>query len=468
VASGNALTTPAQRHLVRVPRGGSSPALLTAVQQGGASGRTLGLFRSTDGGQTWRHEGGLAGASSTDRADLLVVGDRVASLVSVETPDGHGVGGSTERDVTFQWWGYASGEDRFRPGRQVTVFDSRSDSTAYYRAQLARDSKGRLWAQAFKRESDGTSTLVLAVSTDGGGSWQQQEPLARGIKPRAGGRLIASGGRLLMVWGTHGCCDAGRYRVRSDGASIGSWSSTQTFAPEGLYHGAALSAVADGAGGVHLVYKDLGENLRYRRFGGSGWGGAVTLEGNGDWALQPATTRVGDTLVVFYNRPWSNGDGYDLVVKRVRDGRVVGSAGLGSVRGFAGYPAGVDVMPSGTTLPFLLGTEPSGGGNRVLAYRTSGVSSSDVEERSAMAAGAAADDGPVDDVQGEAVGGSGEAGVGAGGEAGVEVADLTGPTEAEGGCGGGAGGGSALALGAGVLAVRWRGGRRRREPRAGQ
>src|SRR5436305_2094490 len=54
IGGGNALTLPAQRHLVRI--GGT---LLLALQQDGADGHLLGMFRSDDDGQSWRRLGDI-------------------------------------------------------------------------------------------------------------------------------------------------------------------------------------------------------------------------------------------------------------------------------------------------------------------------------------------------------------------------------------------------------------------------
>src|SRR2546429_1243050 len=34
---------------------------------------------------------------------------------------------------------------------------------------------------------------------------------------RAGGRLVSLGTKLMFLYGTHGCCDAGKMRLRNDG-----------------------------------------------------------------------------------------------------------------------------------------------------------------------------------------------------------------------------------------------------------
>ncbi|HZI12914.1 MAG TPA: hypothetical protein VE153_21210 [Myxococcus sp.] len=443
VESGNALTLPAHRHMVRIERGGGQgDALLLAVQRGGNQGRGLGMYRSTDDGRSWRYEGPIHEPSRQNRADLVAVGRDVALVHSVETPDGAGISGSPERDVVFQWWRYHASTDRWSAGRSVKVFDSRSSSTAYYRAELARDSRGRLWVQAFRRERDGKSTLVVAVSTDGGNTFREMPALARGLTKRGGGRLLSLGGRLIIIYGTHGTGPA-RYFVRDDGAPLSSWSGARTAFSEGIYHGAALSAVADGGGGMHLVYKDNSERLLYRRFDGRSFGAPLVVQGRGDWALQPAITRVGSTLHIFYNRPRSGG--YDLVARRL-NGRSLGPVReLASVSGFAGYPTAVGVLPSGVRIPCLFGLEPRGGSDRlVVVYSPSSRGSALQDEVAASAAppGEEALAVELDDTPAAALA--------------VEAAEAAAP----GGCGGGSGNEVALLLSVPLLV--W-GRRRRRE-----
>src|SRR5262249_37658491 len=158
--------------------------------------------------------------------------------------EGPTLAGSTRHDVWFQWWRHHSGE--WTPDPALRVFDSTSGSTAYSRAELQRDSHGRLWIQAFRLEPDGSNTIVLAVSSDGGASFSTQ-PSLDNLGSRGGGRLLSLGSRMLLLYGAHGVV-AAHYRTRSDADPLGSWSSAQTAFSEGIYHGAALSAVADGAG----------------------------------------------------------------------------------------------------------------------------------------------------------------------------------------------------------------------------
>ncbi|MBZ4376827.1 sialidase family protein [Corallococcus sp. AS-1-6] len=392
VRGGNALTLPAHRHIVRVSRSEGS-VLLTAVQQGGQDGHGLRLFRSDNGGGTWKQEGVIHDGSTYDRADLVAVGRDVALVYAVETPDSTGIGGSTARDVYFQWWRYSASKNHWLPDKPVRVFDSTSSSTAYYRAELARDSKGRLWVQAFFREKDASNTLVISVSSDGGSTFRTQSALARDIPKRGGGRLISLGSRLMMLWSSHDGRDTTHYRIRDDSASVSTWSSTRTAFSDGIYHGAAMSAVADGKGGLHLVYKDNSERLRYRRFDGSSFGSAVKVLEDGDWATQPALVRAGSSLYLFYNQPRSDGSGYRLWVRALSSsGKPGAGRELASVSGFAGYPAAPDVLPSGVPLVCFFGIEPSSGSSSRLSFFSTSASSLKSQTVAARQAPAAEDE----------------------------------------------------------------------------
>jgi hypothetical protein len=97
------------------------------------------------------------------------------------------------------------------------------------------------------------STAVIAVSTDGGNSFAQQPPLAS-VGARGGGRLISLGSQVMFLYGSHGF-DPGRMMLRNDSDPLDQWSGPVDVFGEGIYHGAALSAAADGNGGLHLAYK---------------------------------------------------------------------------------------------------------------------------------------------------------------------------------------------------------------------
>ena len=216
-AAGNALTLPAARHLVRIDPGDGAPAAwLLAVQQDGEAGHGLVFYRSDDEARTFHYYAPIQNDwSERSTADLVAVDRDVAVVWSYESWE---LGGSDRHDVWFQWWRYSAGD--FRPQPAVRVFDSTSASSAYSRALIARDSRDRLWIQAFRLESDGGSTAVISVSEDGGATWRQQAPLDR-LSHRGGGRLIGAGSKLLFFYSSHGCCPEGRLRVRNNGDDVG-------------------------------------------------------------------------------------------------------------------------------------------------------------------------------------------------------------------------------------------------------
>ena len=231
IGVGNALTLPAQRHLVRV---GST--MLLALQQDGAAGHWLSMYRSDDDGGSFYRIGAIQDTSvDRDEADMVVVGQDIAMVYSYEGPD---LVGSTAHDVYFQWWRARNGT--WTPDPAVRVFNSTSSANGYYRAELVIDSVGRLWVQSFYLESDGSATAKIAVSTNGGGSFTV-EPSLVNLPFRGGGRMLSVGTRMVFVYdghddGTH----AAHYRVRDDSAALGTWGPEQLAFAEGIYHGAAL------------------------------------------------------------------------------------------------------------------------------------------------------------------------------------------------------------------------------------
>ncbi|MBN1209073.1 MAG: exo-alpha-sialidase [Myxococcaceae bacterium] len=355
IGGGDALTLPAQRHVVRLAPPDGSAVWLLALQQDGKDEHGLGFFRSEDEGETWSYAAPIQNDwTHRDTADLLPVGMDVALVYSHEgsTPDG-----STRHDVYFQWWRYQAAGREWTPSPAVRVFDSTRADTGYMRAELARDSLGRLWVQAFRLEPDGTHTAVLSLSGDEGLTFQPQAPLAH-LPMRGGGRLIHLGDRLLFLYGHHGVSPAW-FRVRADTAPLGSWQPEQEAFSEGIYHGSSLSAVSLGNGRMHLVYKDIADRLLYRAFAGETFGPPVVLEGTGDWALQPAVTLVGEELLVFNNPPVSLGTHYTLAV-RVLSGGTFGSAQvLESSERFRGYLAVPERLPDSLPrVPILHGETP--------------------------------------------------------------------------------------------------------------
>ncbi|WP_224361598.1 hypothetical protein [Hyalangium versicolor] len=347
VGGGNALTLPAQRHIVQISMGGSrAPVWLLALQQTGSEGRGLSLYRSDDGARSFRFLAPIQpDASHHDRAELLAVGKDVALVYSYESSE---LGPSHKHDVWFQWWRYQSSSDTWSPEPAVRVFDATDDRIAYSRALLARDSQGRLWIQAFRLEKDGRSTAVVAVSTNGGSSFQRQPDLDS-VRHRGGGRLLAIGNKLIFVYGMHDGYEPARMRIRQDSDPLGTWGSVRQAFPDGIYHGAALSAVEDGQGGIHFVYKDEYERLYYRHFDGSSFGARTLIEDTKDWAMQAATTRIGNTLYLFYNRMREPNKRYELRARVLKNGTFSAPVVLDSNSTFKGYLNAVDVLPAGTS-----------------------------------------------------------------------------------------------------------------------
>lgn len=373
IGGGNALTLPAQRHVVRLAPPEGDAVWLLALQQDGQQGHGLGFFRSEDEGQTWRYALPIQDdPAHRDTADLLPVGMDVALVYSYEGPS---LGGSPRHDVFFQWWRYEASTRNWLPSPSVRVFDSALDSTGYTRAEIARDSQGRLWVQAFLLEPDGTHTAVISVSEDEGLTFQPQPSLAQ-LPMRGGGRLLHLGDRLLFVYGHHGVSPAW-FRVRMDTAPVDSWQPEQQAFPEGMYHGAALSAVSPGEGQMHLVYKDVSERLFYRAFDGQAFGPPTLLDGQSNWALQPAVTWVGKELVVFGNTVVTPNTDYALTARVLSDGHFGPLQVLESTPRFRGYLAAPERLPASfSRVPCIYGETPDAAleGSATITFFTRQVS----------------------------------------------------------------------------------------------
>ncbi|MFN7135075.1 MAG: exo-alpha-sialidase, partial [Myxococcales bacterium] len=146
------------------------------------------LLRSDDEAQTWHYYRAIENDRTLRfRADLVQVGRDVAMVYAYESSR---IEGSTDRDVYFQWWRFDPATRDFVPQPPVRVFDSTSSSTAYYRGELAVDSQGRLWVHASLLEANGTFSLVMSVSSDGGRTFVRQPDLDN-LRARAGGRLLS-------------------------------------------------------------------------------------------------------------------------------------------------------------------------------------------------------------------------------------------------------------------------------------
>lgn len=354
IADRNAMTLPAQRHIVRMELDPGRPAAwLLALQKAGEEGHGLAFYRSDDEAKSWRYYADIQpDFTHTDRADLLPVGDDIALVWSFEAPD---ISGSNRHDVYFQWWRRQPGTADWVPDPAVRVFDSTSSRTGYVRAELARDSLGRIWVQAFELTSDGDYDAVIAVSSDDGRSFAEQ-PTLDTLDERGGGRLLSLGDTLLFLYDMHHDSEhPAWFRLRRDDWPLDQWTEVEPAFAEGIYHGAALSAVADGSGGMHLVYKEKLGMLLYRHFDGERFGEPILLEKDGNWAVQPAITRVDDRVYVFYNRPRSS-ERFDLVVRSLAQGSMSEAQVLDDDASFKGYPAAVELLPPDVArVPCLFG-----------------------------------------------------------------------------------------------------------------
>jgi hypothetical protein len=385
VGGGNALSTPAARHLVRMESG----TYLIALQRdlAGGSGQTgLGLYRSDDDAQSWTFYGSL-NASAADRhtVDLLKSGDDVALVQSFDAPSIlPDTALDPRRKVYFQWW-RSDGNGGWSGDARATVFNPAAGE-AYHRGELAIDDAGRIWVQAFKRRATAcdtakdprcalcntagngdnhTNDLVVSVSTDGGLTFAREQVLATTVC-RAGGRLINAGQKLLMIWNDYSGNEKGTRMVTSfvtrDAADpLGTWSAPAPAFPDepadGIYHGAAMSAVAEG-GSVHLVYKDQNQmRLWYRRYdvAAGSFGPRILIDdGAQDWALQPATVLRNGEVFILANHLLADGR-YETRMWRLSAGLGAAKASvLASENAFHGYPSLPETLPGAArTLPYV-------------------------------------------------------------------------------------------------------------------
>jgi hypothetical protein len=363
VATGNALSTVAQRHLVRLAPTGQPAAWLLAAQRGsgdGGDGPGLHFYRSDDEGQSWSHYAPIAqeasGASQLHLStDLVVDGTDVAAVISYDTTNTSMPADpqDPDRKVYFQWWHHDGARD-WRPGPLVTVA-SPADRHAYHRAELAIDSRGRLWVLAFYRGPCDTSagvtcsdTLRLWMSADRGQTFQAQPNLDE--QPViGGGRLISLGRGLLVIWGDYSYADPALMRLRNDDDPVERWQAPVAAFDDGdsIYHGAALSAVADGQGGLHLVYKNRDQALVYRHFDGQRFGEGQPVDGAdaADWALQPALTLHGRGLYVCTNHVVDPDQTNALHAWRLDGGVASEDLVLDDAADFKTYPTAPEVLP---------------------------------------------------------------------------------------------------------------------------
>lgn len=304
VSRTSSLSTPAQRHMVRiVPEPGAPAVLLLAVDKGSVSPRGLHWYRSDDDGLTWRQYAPILESSLHMTADAIVVGNDVHIVVSYDTPNTEFPSDSRDPDrkVYYQRWRF-DGEDDWRPDPLETLAEP-SGSRAYHRAEIQRDSHGRLWAMAWLRDTcpdtagwECADTIRVWVSEDDGATWRGQQDLFRQMSI-GGGRILHLGSRMVIFWGRYSTAPA-QWMWRDDGEPIGTWHGPENLFPDddAIYHGSALSAVGDGRGGISLVYKGVSERLYYREYDGQIWGPRVQVSGASHYSTQPAVTRRGDDV----------------------------------------------------------------------------------------------------------------------------------------------------------------------------
>lgn len=361
VTGGNALSTVMQRHLVRVEPAGGAPTLLLALQRderASPDGEGLHWYRSDDEGRSWRHyariiDDGIAGRELHLTADVLVVGEDLAVVYSYDTTQTlfSSDASDPQRKVYFQWWRHDGAGD-WRPDPRLTV-GAPASGHAYHRANLALDSLGRIWVQGWYRSPcppsagvECTDTLRLWVSTDGGVSFQAQPDLIS-LPRLGGGRVISLGTRLMVLWGEYSWDNPARYAVREDSAPLDEWEGPRVAFPDGdaIYHGAAFNAVADGRGGLHLVFKDRREQLYYRYFDGTSFGARTFVDGEAYWAVQPAITLHGSELYVCSNHYRAATGTFELHSRKLSD-RFASRVVLESTRDGKYYPTAPERVPA--------------------------------------------------------------------------------------------------------------------------
>ena len=150
VGGANALSTPAARHIVRMDSG----TYLLALQRdgAGAAGQTgLALYRSDDDARSWSFYASInPSAAERQTADLVKLANDVAMVESFDAPSIlPDAALDPRRKVYFRRW-RSDGGSGWIPDARVTVFTPVS-GVAYHRGELAVDSLGRIWIQAFRR-----------------------------------------------------------------------------------------------------------------------------------------------------------------------------------------------------------------------------------------------------------------------------------------------------------------------------
>ena len=370
-ATANGTTLPFQRHVVRVgPAGAGNGTYAAAVQENGANGLGLVLYRSADGGATWTEDQLLQGDPTVrDVADLLPDANGAGfCLVYGVEPQSLQFTADSRFDIVFLHERQSSSGAFTMDLGPVTVV-APGGNQGWFRPAITRDSLGVLHVSASLRRSDGSFEWDVFTSTDGGASWGNEEQLATHPSTIVGGRVDAQGSKVVAIFDARDPVTPGRYRVRPAGAATGQWGPSTAFAPEGLYHAGAFSVTVGTDGILHLGYSDKNtEALRYRSFDGTSWSSSLVIEGTGWWANQPALSHMGADLVYSWNH-LNNGDWMRMEYLRKING-VWDSAPtvVDDVQVFKGYTNALDEVPQGEPLQLLWSQDaPAGGTPQIVA-----------------------------------------------------------------------------------------------------
>ncbi len=361
----DALSTVAQRHMIHLQPEGSPPVWLLAVQRGAygyPDPEGLHWYRSDDG-LTWRYyreifEDGIEDSELHLTTDVVAHGNDIAVVVSYDSTETGLPSDSKDpaRKIYFQWWRFDGKGDWV--AQPLVTIGTPELGHGYHRAELAFDSQGRIWVQAWYRSPCSvkagaacTDTLRIWVSSNGGATFQRQPDFVQ-LSSLGGGRLISLGDRMMVLWGDYSWDNPAQYMIRDDNEPLSSWSGPfDAFADgDSIYHGAALSAVPDRRGGLHLVYKDRHHNLYYRHFDGNAFGDRQLVDSYStvDSVYQPAVTLHGDELYVCTNHPVVAKRTYELRSWRLSDG-FSSYVVLDTVRDFKMYPTAPERVPANAT-----------------------------------------------------------------------------------------------------------------------
>jgi len=356
----SALSTPSQRHMVRLTPAGRGPVQLLANDLGSVSPGGLNWFRSDDDGLTWRHYAPILSNGIHMTADAIMTAMDVEIAISYDTTSSGFPTDSNDpkRKVYYQRWHY-DGSGNWSPGALKTVA-SPPASKAYHRAVLQRDSQGRLWVQAWLRDpcsssagSDCADTLQVWVSEDDGATFTKLPDLHR-MTSLGGGRMLHTASRMVILWGSYGYSQPALMMWRDDSEPSGVWHGPANAFPDGdsIYHGSAQSAVHAGGNAFDLVYKSRNEKLYYRRYDGQSFSSRQLVDDVSYYSTQPAISRYGDDLhVCVLHLVESTTPKYEVRSFLLSQGFSRWQT-LASISAKSGYPTAPEIVtPDATRLP---------------------------------------------------------------------------------------------------------------------